>query len=120
MLVGFGQEICRPVAPRCELCDVAAAKLCPSRRRVVVASPIAKKKLMVEEVKEEAEEEEDGEAGKPKVEVGIEEPGVGVRVEEDAGVLRVKEEETVERVKREVAEDYPLSAPRATGGAALS
>lgn len=38
MLVGFGQEICKPVGPRCDLCDVAAVSpsLCPSARRGIV------------------------------------------------------------------------------------
>jgi endonuclease-3 len=65
MLVGFGQEVCKPVGPRCDLCDLGAAKLCPSRRTVVPPSP-RKQKVKVEvelEVKEE---------GKPKVEIGIE------------------------------------------------
>lgn len=33
-LVGFGQVICQPVGPRCDLCALGAAKLCPSYRRV--------------------------------------------------------------------------------------
>ncbi|SCZ97225.1 BZ3500_MvSof-1268-A1-R1_Chr4-2g07071 [Microbotryum saponariae] len=40
MLVGFGQEICKPVGPRCDLCDVAKVpRLCPSKRSVVPPSP---------------------------------------------------------------------------------
>lgn len=34
LLVGFGQVICVPVGPRCDLCDVGKAGLCPSRRKV--------------------------------------------------------------------------------------
>ncbi|GLB35576.1 putative bifunctional DNA N-glycosylase with associated apurinic apyrimidinic (AP) lyase function that catalyzes the first step in base excision repair (BER), the primary repair pathway for the repair of oxidative DNA damage [Lyophyllum shimeji] len=34
MLVGFGQSICLPVGPRCDLCDVSAAGLCPSAQKV--------------------------------------------------------------------------------------
>ncbi|KAN0061732.1 orotidine 5'-phosphate decarboxylase [Thecaphora frezii] len=30
LLVGFGQTICLPVGPRCDLCDVGSANLCPS------------------------------------------------------------------------------------------
>ena len=33
-LVGFGQIVCVPVSPRCDLCDLARDKLCPSRRKV--------------------------------------------------------------------------------------
>ncbi|KAK0546454.1 orotidine 5'-phosphate decarboxylase [Tilletia horrida] len=34
VLVGFGQVVCLPVSPRCDLCVLATAKLCPSRRKV--------------------------------------------------------------------------------------
>ncbi|KAL8284304.1 hypothetical protein RQP46_005053 [Phenoliferia psychrophenolica] len=35
MLVGFGQMICKPVGPRCDLCDVAKVpRLCPSKKAV--------------------------------------------------------------------------------------
>lgn len=35
MLVGFGQVICLPVGPRCDLCNVAKIPgLCPSKQRV--------------------------------------------------------------------------------------
>ncbi|GAA5951772.1 hypothetical protein JCM3765_003114 [Sporobolomyces pararoseus] len=87
MLVGFGQEICKPVGPRCDLCDLGTARLCPSRRTVVPPSP-RKQKVKVEmemEVKEEEIEE-----GKPKVEIGIE-----VKEEETIGNLVVKEEEKI-------------------------
>ncbi|CAO1612992.1 unnamed protein product [Sympodiomycopsis kandeliae] len=33
-LVGFGQVICVPVGPRCDLCELGKRKLCPSRRIV--------------------------------------------------------------------------------------
>mgnify|MGYP002718647139 FL=1 len=85
MLVGFGQEICKPVGPRCDLCDVATAKLCPSRR-VVVPSP--KKKVTVEvEVK--------GEDGEPAVAVAVEqeeEKLVSLKTEPDTGTVRAAEE----------------------------
>lgn len=86
MLVGFGQEICKPVGPRCDLCDVATAKLCPSRR-VVVPSP--KKKVKVEvEVK--------GEEGEPAVAVAVEkeeEKLLSLRTEPaDTGTVRAAEE----------------------------
>jgi hypothetical protein len=31
MLVGFGQVICLPVGPRCDLCLLGQKKICPSR-----------------------------------------------------------------------------------------
>lgn len=35
MLVGFGQLICLPVGPRCDLCSLASVpNLCPSQREV--------------------------------------------------------------------------------------
>ncbi|GAA6057470.1 hypothetical protein JCM3770_000777 [Rhodotorula araucariae] len=84
MLVGFGQEVCKPVAPRCDLCNVASEKLCPSRR-VVVPSP--RKKVKVE-MKAEVKNEE-GDA-RPKVEVKLEEEVeavVAVKMEDDGAVL---------------------------------
>jgi endonuclease-3 len=35
MLVGFGQVICLPVGPRCDICLLAKEKLCPSAVRNV-------------------------------------------------------------------------------------
>lgn len=34
LLVGFGQVVCVPVGPRCDLCDVGRAGLCPSFREI--------------------------------------------------------------------------------------
>ncbi|GAA5938276.1 hypothetical protein JCM3775_002935 [Rhodotorula graminis] len=104
MLVGFGQEICKPVAPRCDLCDVAREKLCPSRR-VVVPSP--RKKVKVElEIKDEeglvkGEQGEDA-ASAPRLEVKLEEETQGVvavKAEGDGRVLVAERE-----VKNEVVE----------------
>ncbi|GAA6003189.1 hypothetical protein JCM10207_001793 [Rhodosporidiobolus poonsookiae] len=117
MLVGFGQEICRPVAPRCDSCDVGAERLCPSRR--VVASSPAKKRVKVE-VKEEVKEEEGG--ARVKVEIELEETvqgKVGIKKEEElqggeeketapaaavaaVEALKTGVEEGTGRVKREV------------------
>ena len=50
--MGFGQTICLPVGPRCDLCDVASVSgLCPSER-VVKLSP---KKREQEEAKAKIE-----------------------------------------------------------------
>ncbi|GAA6036963.1 hypothetical protein JCM8097_005481 [Rhodosporidiobolus ruineniae] len=96
MLVGFGQEICRPTAPRCDQCDLAAARLCPSRR-VVTTSPAKKRRKVEVEVKEEAKEEVKGEEGGPEVRIEVEVEGV-VKAEEtvEEGRVEVKKEEDVD------------------------
>ncbi|KAM0792169.1 hypothetical protein ACM66B_004866 [Microbotryomycetes sp. NB124-2] len=44
MLVGFGQEVCKPIGPRCDLCDLAKVPyLCPSARKVDPPTPRVKK-----------------------------------------------------------------------------
>ncbi|KAH9961045.1 DNA glycosylase [Russula dissimulans] len=35
LLVGFGQVICLPVGPRCDLCTLSTQKICPSAQTVV-------------------------------------------------------------------------------------
>ncbi|VDB84517.1 unnamed protein product [Peniophora sp. CBMAI 1063] len=51
LLVGFGQEICQPVRPRCDECTLSKTGLCPSaetvtksetRKKTVVKTPSAK------------------------------------------------------------------------------
>lgn len=46
MLVGFGQTICLPVNPRCDLCHLGQMEdsPCPSKRKVFVKQALAKKK----------------------------------------------------------------------------
>ena len=57
-LVGFGQVICLPVGPRCDLCDVAKVPgLCPSKQAV---SPRKTTRAKAEQAEVKAE---------PKVEV---------------------------------------------------
>ncbi|KAF8959767.1 DNA glycosylase [Flammula alnicola] len=34
MLVGYGQVICLPVSPRCDVCDLSTKGMCPSARKV--------------------------------------------------------------------------------------
>lgn len=95
MLVGFGQEVCKPIGPRCDLCDLGNARLCPSRRTVVPSSP-TKRKVKVE-VGVKVEEEE----GKPKIEIGVEvkeEEMETTRIDQEGERVRevvVKEEETL-------------------------
>ncbi|GAA5868285.1 hypothetical protein JCM3774_000993 [Rhodotorula dairenensis] len=89
MLVGFGQEICKPVGPRCDLCDVATAKLCPSRR-LVVPSPKKKVKVEVEVIKGEED------LGEPAVEVAVaveaeEEKVLSLKAEPESGAVRAEQ-----------------------------
>ncbi|BGP13642.1 hypothetical protein JCM10213_007819 [Rhodosporidiobolus nylandii] len=91
MLVGFGQEICRPTAPRCDLCDVATARLCPSRRVVSPSKSPAKKRLKVE-VKEEEKVEVDGEDGEPALEIKLERKEVREETLVGAEVKREEED----------------------------
>ncbi|KAI0255240.1 DNA glycosylase [Lactifluus subvellereus] len=59
LLVGFGQVVCLPVGPRCDLCTLNTQKLCPSAQTVVKAR--TKKTAVVKP-----------EIG-PKIEIAIEE-----------------------------------------------
>ncbi|EPQ28664.1 uncharacterized protein PFL1_03967 [Pseudozyma flocculosa PF-1] len=45
LLVGFGQVICVPVGPRCDLCNVGKAGLCPSYRPVDAKSALKRVKV---------------------------------------------------------------------------
>ncbi|KXN91920.1 hypothetical protein AN958_11305 [Leucoagaricus sp. SymC.cos] len=38
LLVGFGQVICLPVGPRCDMCDLSTRRLCPSAQKVTKAT----------------------------------------------------------------------------------
>lgn len=90
MLVGFGQVVCLPVGPRCDVCTLAKEKVCPSR----VANVNAKGRKVVEFgflAKEEVKPEVGGEGEgmeldlsrvRAKVEVEIEREGDGVKYEE--------------------------------------
>lgn len=44
-LVGFGQVVCVPIGPRCDLCALGAARLCPSYRRVDAKSVASRVKV---------------------------------------------------------------------------
>jgi hypothetical protein len=94
MLVGFGQEICKPVAPRCDLCDVSTVpSLCPSARKVILKK--AKEELLSPSKGKRRKVDADDERNcfvpiprsPPKVEIAIEEGAAGVKrevkVEED-------------------------------------
>lgn len=91
MLVGFGQSICKPVSPRCDLCDVSARNLCPSAR---VVSP-KKERTPSKKRRLSSPDEENAEraGGRPKVEVKIDEGEVEEGVKEEEGDVEIKEEE---------------------------
>lgn len=73
MLVGFGQMICKPVGPRCDLCDVAKVpRLCPSKKAVsprkgAKKEDVGSPKVEVGEASEVKEEDE----GRVKAEVVV-------------------------------------------------
>lgn len=76
MLVGFGQTICLPVGRRCEECDLASKKLCPSAQSNN-KSPVKKR------VKQEIEiETVSGEVLKQE-QMTIQSDDVGIKVEAD-------------------------------------
>ncbi|GAA94731.1 hypothetical protein E5Q_01385 [Mixia osmundae IAM 14324] len=50
-LVGFGQAVCLPVGPRCDLCDLGKASLCPSRVKVDTLKRSPSKYLAKQEIK---------------------------------------------------------------------
>lgn len=112
LLVGFGQVICVPVGPRCDLCDVGKAGLCPSKR--VVDEKSVEKRVKVELLASDDEmvvednwvkvKKERGEGGEAKVKVEVEMHGpegkgrmeVGDLFETREGLVMVKKEEGVE------------------------
>ena len=65
--MGFGQVICLPVSPRCDMCELSAKGLCPSARKVVTKGKGRKEVVFVNK--------KDVLAGKegPEVEIMLEE-----------------------------------------------
>ena len=45
LLVGFGQVICVPKAPNCDVCSLAAKKLCPGVNRKLINAPMTEARL---------------------------------------------------------------------------
>ncbi|KAM0748461.1 DNA glycosylase [Meredithblackwellia eburnea MCA 4105] len=87
MLVGFGQTICKPQTPMCDLCDVAGVEgLCPSRNLTAARRRTAAK------LKKEGDGEGEGEGDEAKVEEG--KPKLEVKVEREVTVdVKVKSED---------------------------
>ena len=118
MLVGFGQVICKPVGPRCDLCDVAKAgtgRLCPSKR---VVTPAKKRKR---EVKDEDDDEPsspssssrraDTGSGLPKVEIKVEdEAHVAVEMKQDGQLARLEGDEA-RAIAHAIEEQKPDISP---------
>ncbi|BEJ13336.1 hypothetical protein CspHIS471_0305100 [Cutaneotrichosporon sp. HIS471] len=96
LLVGFGQVICLPVGPRCDICLLGQQKLCPSRVTVNAANrkEIAFRFTADDDVKREVEET------KPKVEIAYEEEEEKLRpaVDEIDGVDKLEGEATVDAI----------------------
>ncbi|WRT65292.1 uncharacterized protein IL334_002235 [Kwoniella shivajii] len=106
MLVGFGQVICLPVGPRCDICLLGQNKLCPSRITNVKSQ--GRKEVLYTFNKEEDDEM------LPKLEIGYEgvfpttglvrmkrEPSPeprGVKMERDVGLEELVEEPGMEKV----------------------
>ncbi|KAF9460882.1 DNA glycosylase [Collybia nuda] len=63
MLVGFGQVMCLPVGPRCDLCDLSANGLCPSAQKVTKTK--SRKAVTLTAVKYEND-------SPPKIEIALE------------------------------------------------
>lgn len=82
-LVGFGQVICQPVGPRCDLCALGAAKLCPSYRKVDPKSIASRVKV---ELLPEEDEVTANSSITPTAAVKIEGP-------EGGGALLIKQED---------------------------
>ena len=49
LLVGFGQVICLPVNPRCDICELSSKGLCPSARKVTKSSKSRKEIILINE-----------------------------------------------------------------------
>jgi endonuclease-3 len=86
VLVGFGQVVCLPVGPRCDVCLLAKEKICPARtiggnykgrKEVGFSFDEADEDQKVIKVDEGGEDGlalvNDEEKAKPKVEIKIEE-----------------------------------------------
>ncbi|WVF66948.1 hypothetical protein IAT40_001691 [Kwoniella sp. CBS 6097] len=85
MLVGFGQMICLPVGPRCDVCLLGQKKICPSR---VANVKSAGRKEVLYTFK--CEDEEDTKPG-AKVEIGYE-SSIVPQIDAEAGLVRMKDE----------------------------
>ncbi|SPO28911.1 related to NTG1 - DNA repair protein [Ustilago trichophora] len=128
LLVGFGQVICVPVGPRCDLCTLGGGKgLCPSER--IVDEKSASKRVKVE-LLESDNEPLDGEdenwvkakkaEAKVKVEMEINGPdGKGSLMEVADLTKPVKVDQVVKVKKEEIDDEEALKVDAATVDKAL-
>lgn len=91
-MVGFGQIICLPVGPRCDLCLLGQKRICPSRNGNVKVE--GRKEVVYTYTAEVEGEQVEGkrEEGLAMMEVKYEEVGDEVKVEVDEVLREVKEE----------------------------
>lgn len=91
-LVGFGQVVCVPVGPRCDLCELGKERLCPSRRKVGDVSA-RKEVVFLDEERGEVKRGEGGEGGEVKVKVEVQGPdGTGVLLPQPTHGIKEEEE----------------------------
>ncbi|OCF34089.1 endonuclease III [Kwoniella heveanensis BCC8398] len=88
MLVGFGQMICLPVGPRCDICLLGQKKICPSRVANVKSEG---RKEVLYTFKTKDGDDEDGMTPSAKVEIGYE-AGAVPPIDAEAGLVRMKED----------------------------
>lgn len=98
MLVGWGQKICLPIGPRCDLCSLASASpsLCPSAKKV---APRKEKLKKEQSPKIEIELESEVKPSSAEV-VKVEDK---VEVNQEGVAVVVKEEQVLSSVKAELA-----------------
>jgi len=80
LLVGFGQVICLPVGPRCDVCDLNTKGLCPSAQKVVNAK---NRKTIVFSTP--------GEDAFPKLEIKLEEHHEEIREKIGAEIVKTED-----------------------------
>ncbi|KAL0247092.1 hypothetical protein I308_104127 [Cryptococcus tetragattii IND107] len=102
LMVGFGQVICLPVGPRCDICLLGQKEICPSR---VKGANSKGRKEVVYSFKEEGDEvavgqwrwgQAKGVESEAKVEIGYEE-----------GLENIEDEESVSSIKVEQVIEEP-------------
>ncbi|KAH9813830.1 DNA glycosylase [Melampsora americana] len=99
LLVGFGQMICLPIGPKCEICLVGTREgLCPSKKLIKDKKRKSKIKK-VKEVEEESEEEgvEIETEAKVKVEVEVNESRKGMK--DVKGKVKFEDEDEDRKVR---------------------
>ncbi|KAL7421469.1 alpha,alpha-trehalase nth1 [Cryptotrichosporon argae] len=114
MLVGFGQAICLPIGPRCDICLLGQRALCPSRTKV----DASKRKEV--HYTFTADDGDGAVHGLASVNVAYEQDGGDgagdVKLEAMEDVLEEVKEEVKEEVMEEVAEELKEDLGEMIGG----